>query len=215
MLVSGNVARSTTSSTLPSPSPSPSPSLTPYHPRAFAPPLLTGSLSEAEALDLLAATAGIDLLSLEEDQVVRGLAAEVVNMCGRLALTVAIAGGMVLEYGGEIDKAFVNVMREEGMGEQDDDGEDGSSMTVEDRVIRLSHAFPTRPPTHPPIHPSAHPPTHSPAHPPTRPLTHSPTHPPTHLPTYPPTQVEPRHDRQTKQEQRNDPNALQSLRSLP
>ena len=56
-----------------------------------------GSLSESEALDLLAATAGIDAESWEEEEGApgRGLALEVVNMCGRLALTVAIAGGGV------------------------------------------------------------------------------------------------------------------------
>ena len=74
-----------------------------------------GSLSEAEALDLLVATAGIDLAS--QDEAARGLAVEVVNLCGRLALTVAIAGGMVAEYGGSVDEAFVNVLRDEGIGE--------------------------------------------------------------------------------------------------
>ena len=87
-------------------------------------------------MDLLAAMAGID--ASEWDKTARGLAEEVVNMCGRLALTVAIAGGMVSEYGGEVDEAFVNVLRKNGIGEQEDDGEEGGGMTVEDRVIKSS-----------------------------------------------------------------------------
>lgn len=92
-----------------------------------------GSLSEAEALDLLTAAAGIDLAS--QDEAARGLAMQVVNLCGRLALTVAIAGGMVLEFGGDIDDEFVGYLREEGMAEQGDDGK------VEDRIIKSSLAM--------------------------------------------------------------------------
>lgn len=95
-----------------------------------------GSLSESEALDLLAATAGIDSESWEEEEGARGLALEVVNMCGRLALTVAIAGGMCVEAGGEVDCLLVETLREEGLQHQDDEG--GEGMTVEDRVIRSS-----------------------------------------------------------------------------
>ena len=99
-----------------------------------------GSLSEAEALDLLMATAGINIddgplngpLSVEA----RGLATEVVNLCGRLALTVAIAGGMVCASGSAIDQEFVEVSREEGLREEED--EEGSDVTVEERVIKSS-----------------------------------------------------------------------------
>ena len=97
-----------------------------------------GSLSEVEALDLLVATAGID--ASEWDEEARGLAMEVVNMCGRLALTVAIVGGMVLEFGGHVDTEFVDMLREEGLGGQDDD-EEGGGATVEDRVIKSSLAM--------------------------------------------------------------------------
>ena len=96
-----------------------------------------GSLSEAEALDLLAATAGIKREVLEEDQAECGRAVQVVNMCGRLALTVTIAGGMVSASGGLIDEDFVELLQEEGLGGEEDDEEE-SEMSVEDRVIKSS-----------------------------------------------------------------------------
>ena len=52
-----------------------------------------GTLSDKEALDLLCATAGIEVDELEEDEEARGLMNEVVTMTGKLTLTVAIVGG--------------------------------------------------------------------------------------------------------------------------
>ena len=62
-----------------------------------------GTLSEGEALELLAATAGIEMDSLEADEEARRLALQAVTMSGSLALTVSIMGGMVSEYGGIVD----------------------------------------------------------------------------------------------------------------
>ena len=59
-------------------------------------------------------TAGIQS-ALEEDAATRALAVEVVELCGLLALTVAIAGGMISEFGGDIDESFVEHLREEGL----------------------------------------------------------------------------------------------------
>ena len=52
-----------------------------------------GTLSDKEALDLLCATAGIEVEELDEDEEARGLMNEVVTMTGKLTLTVAIVGG--------------------------------------------------------------------------------------------------------------------------
>ena len=100
-----------------------------------------GTLSDREALELLCATAGIELESLDEDEEARGLVNEVVTMTGKLTLTVAIVGGMILEFGGAVDESFVEMLQEEGLRTQEEDTDDGDGMTVEDRVIRSSLAM--------------------------------------------------------------------------
>ena len=64
-------------------------------------------------------------------------------MCGRLALTVAIAGGMISEFGGEIDEGFVSMLREQGLQDQEheDNENGGDGRTVEERVIRSGLAM--------------------------------------------------------------------------
>ena len=62
-----------------------------------------GTLSDKEALDLLCATAGIELETLDEDEEARGLANEVVTMTGKLTLTVAIVGGTTYDPNAKLD----------------------------------------------------------------------------------------------------------------
>ena len=64
-----------------------------------------GLLTEQEAMALL-----LEQAELEEEP---PLAGEVLRLCGRLALTVSIAGGMVQANGG-IDEDLLEVMRVRG-----------------------------------------------------------------------------------------------------
>ena len=58
-----------------------------------------GILSQADALKLLQSSAGLDEEDLEDGLEEHDICAEIVELCGRLPLTLAIAGGMVAETG--------------------------------------------------------------------------------------------------------------------
>jgi len=97
-----------------------------------------GTLSQQDALQLLAATAGVDNYAPQqeggaEDGDQCSLACEVVDLCGYLALTLTIAGGMISEANG-IDSDLVAVLRSEGFHDADEEGQE----SVEDRVITAS-----------------------------------------------------------------------------
>ena len=95
-----------------------------------------GVLGAGEALKLLLASAGLDEAEVEEGSDERRYAAEIVEICGRLPLTLAIAGGMVSDNPDGLTEDVVDVMKEDGLRDQDDEGDSG--MTLEERVISSS-----------------------------------------------------------------------------
>jgi hypothetical protein len=99
-----------------------------------------GVLSEKEALELLLSSAG--LLGEEEGGAIlegdgdeRRIALEILDLCGHLPLTIAIAGGMVRDNPDGITEELVELMKEDHLREQDD--EEGDS-TLEERIIEAS-----------------------------------------------------------------------------
>ena len=96
-----------------------------------------GLLSHDEAVALLIQTMERD--DDDEPTEVPPLAHEVVETCGRLALTVSIAGGMINSYGGLDDELLAEMQRDHkaelraGTGEDDE-----NEQTVEERIIKAS-----------------------------------------------------------------------------
>ena len=89
-----------------------------------------GVLGKEEALKLLLAYAEMDAGDLEEDGHLK--AVEIVELCGRLPLTLAIAGGMVADYGQGFTDDLLDVLKEK----QELEDEEGT--TIESRVISSS-----------------------------------------------------------------------------
>ena len=94
-----------------------------------------GVLSEGEAVDLLAATAGIAEGAALSSESEGARAREVVNLCGRLALTVSIAGGMISASGGSIDEEFMHLVRKIKM--RDNPNDDVNVANVMRRIVWL------------------------------------------------------------------------------
>ena len=91
-----------------------------------------GVLSSAEALKLLLASAEVDEGDMDEAGDELKIATEIVELCGRLPLTLAIAGGMLADSGQGFTEDILEVMKDQ----QELEDEDG--MTVESRVISSS-----------------------------------------------------------------------------
>ena len=89
-----------------------------------------GILSEQEALNLLISSAEVDQEDIDDEET--GIASEIVELCGRLPLTLAIAGGMVLDNGQSFTDDILEVMKEQ------NELEDEEGLTVEQRVISSS-----------------------------------------------------------------------------
>ena len=91
-----------------------------------------GVLSEGEALNMLLMYGGVE--APEPSSKEHELAVEIVELCGRLPLTLAIAGGMVEASGGALTHRLVNMLQAEmGKGLKDETG-----LTVEERIIASS-----------------------------------------------------------------------------
>lgn len=90
-----------------------------------------GLLTRDEAVDLLLETAELEVRQQGDMSDVPKQAVEIVDLCGRLPLTVAIAGGVVRNYGG-VDDRLVQILRKDKLrGEAD-------GVTVEERIIEAS-----------------------------------------------------------------------------
>jgi|MDSY01.2.fsa_nt_gb hypothetical protein len=95
-----------------------------------------GVLSEGEALKLLISSAEMDEGDVEEGSEEERIAKDIVELCGRLPLTLVIAGGMISDNPDGFSDDVVEVMKEDRLREQDD--EDESGVTLEERVISSS-----------------------------------------------------------------------------
>ena len=93
-----------------------------------------GVLSREDALELLLSSADIASESMQEGGNEHRNALEVVELCGRLPLTLAIAGGMISNNPDKLSDDVVELMREDRLREQDD--EEGGT-TLEERVVRF------------------------------------------------------------------------------
>ena len=91
-----------------------------------------GVLSQAEALKLLLSSADMDASDVKEGSDELRIATDIVELCGRLPLTLAIAGGMVADCGMGFSEDIAGAMKER------HELEDGDGMTVEARVISTS-----------------------------------------------------------------------------
>ena len=94
-----------------------------------------GVLSAEEALKLLVASAEMTDEDIEEGSDDQRIAKEIVELCGRLPLTLAIAGGMVADNGQMFTEDILDVMQDK------QELEDEEGMTVECRVISSSVAM--------------------------------------------------------------------------
>ena len=91
-----------------------------------------GILSQGEAFRLLLSSAEMSEEDVESGSAEHQSALEIVEMCGRLPLTLAIAGGMVLDNGQCFSEDILEMMRDT------QELEDEEGMTVEARVISTS-----------------------------------------------------------------------------
>ena len=91
-----------------------------------------GVLSPEEALKLLLASAEISEEDIEEGSDEHKIATEIVELCGRLPLTLAVAGGMLADSGQGFTEDILEAMKDK----QELEDEDG--MTIETRVISTS-----------------------------------------------------------------------------
>ena len=91
-----------------------------------------GVLDQPEALKLLLTTADIDIRDVDESSDEYRIATEIVELCGCLPLTLAIAGGMIAENAQLISEDILEAMTEK------QELEDDEGMTVETRVISSS-----------------------------------------------------------------------------
>ena len=93
-----------------------------------------GVLSGQESLQLLLSSADMDVGDVEEDSDEYRIAMEIVELCGKLPLTLAIAGGMISDNPDGFSDEVVELMKEDRLREQEDEDE----MTLEERVISSS-----------------------------------------------------------------------------
>jgi hypothetical protein len=100
-----------------------------------------GILSKEEGLKLLLSSA--DVMDVDEASDEYRIAGEIVELCGRLPLTLAIAGGMVADNPDGFTDEVVELMKEDRLREQDD--EDDSGVTLEERVCFPLFSFPSTP----------------------------------------------------------------------
>ena len=91
-----------------------------------------GVLSQAEALKLLLSSADMEQEKLDPDGDDNRIALEIVELCGRLPLTLAIAGGMIADNTEGLTEDIVDVLKE------DHELEDEEGRTLEDRIIASS-----------------------------------------------------------------------------
>ena len=97
-----------------------------------------GVLSQPKALKLLLSSAEMNEGDLEDGTDEHRSAIEIVELCGRLPLTLAIAGGMVADTGQGFNDDIVETMKEA------QELEDEEGMTVETRVILTSEKMMTK-----------------------------------------------------------------------
>jgi hypothetical protein len=95
-----------------------------------------GILSSADALKLLLSSAEMGEEDVEEGSEEHRVATEIVELCGRLPLTLSIAGGMISDNPDGFTDDVLDLMREDRLRDQED--EDDSGFTVEERVIECS-----------------------------------------------------------------------------
>ena len=96
-----------------------------------------GVLPQGEGLKLLLSSAELEESQVEEGSDEYQIAMEIVELCGALPLTLAIAGGMVADNPEGLSQDVVEVMKEDRLrSEQGDD--DNTGVTLEERVISSS-----------------------------------------------------------------------------
>ena len=95
-----------------------------------------GVLSRDQSLELLISTAEVSPADVQVGSTGLRVAMEISELCGRLPLTLAIAGGMISDNPEGFTDEIVVLMKEDYLQEQVD--EDGNSMTLEERVINSS-----------------------------------------------------------------------------
>ena len=95
-----------------------------------------GVLVKSEALELLLSSAGVREDTIQEGGNEHRIALEIVELCGRLPLTLAIAGGIIADNPGGLTDEVVDMMKEDRLREEDDEGESG--MSLEERIISSS-----------------------------------------------------------------------------
>ena len=95
-----------------------------------------GVLSTDDALELLLSSADMGEEAMLKGGKEHRIALEIVELCGHLPLTLAIAGGMVSNNPEGFTNSIVELMSEDHLREQDDDVDDGT--TLEERVITSS-----------------------------------------------------------------------------
>ena len=81
---------------------------------------------------LLLSSADMDEEDVEEGSEDHRIATEIVELCGRLPLTLAIAGGMIADNTEGLTEDIVDVLKE------DHELEDEEGRTLEDRIIASS-----------------------------------------------------------------------------
>ena len=92
-----------------------------------------GLLPRVEAFKLLLAAAEMDEGDVAEGSDEYHVAMEVVELCGRLPLTLAIAGGLVLDNGQAFTADISELLKDNPDHMEDDEGQ-----TVEERIISSS-----------------------------------------------------------------------------
>ena len=95
-----------------------------------------GVLSRDQSLELLISTAEVLPADVQVGSKGLRVAMEISELCGRLPLTLAIAGGMISDNPEGFTDDIVELMKEDYLQEQVD--EDGNGMTLEERVINSS-----------------------------------------------------------------------------
>ena len=95
-----------------------------------------GVLSRDQSLELLISTAEVSPADVQVGSTGLRVAMEISELCGRLPLTLAIAGGMISDNPEGFTDDIVELMKEDYLQEQVD--EDGNGMTLEERVINSS-----------------------------------------------------------------------------
>ena len=91
-----------------------------------------GVLPQDDALKLLLTSAEMEEGELDTESDDHRIALEIVELCGRLPLTLAIAGGMIADNGQALTEDIVDVMKES------HELEDAEGHTLEERIISSS-----------------------------------------------------------------------------